>query len=76
MHALLVEIEIRTAAARILVIECTRAVVVLPTPRMPVSMKACGMRPDLNALRSVCTIASCPISVEKLVGRYLRASTR
>ena len=53
-----------------------RAVVVLPTPRMPVSMKACAIRPDWKALRSVRTIASWPMRDEKSIGRYLRASTR
>src|SRR5665647_1746067 len=52
-----------------------RAVVVLPTPRTPVSMYACAMRPDANALRSVRTMASWPIRSSKLCGRYLRAST-
>ena len=36
-----------------------RAVVVLPTPRTPVRMKACASRPDSKALVSVRTIASC-----------------
>ena len=53
-----------------------RAVVVLPTPRTPVSMKACATRPAAKALRRVRTIASCPIRSSKLVGRYFRASTR
>ena len=53
-----------------------RAVVVLPTPRTPVSMKACATRPVAKALRRVRTIASWPIRSSKLVGRYLRASTR
>ena len=53
-----------------------RAVVVLPTPRTPVSMKACATRPSAKALRSVRTIASCPIRSSNTVGRYLRASTR
>ena len=53
-----------------------RAVVVLPTPRTPVSMKACATRPAAKALRSVRTIASWPIMSSKVVGRYLRASTR
>ena len=35
-----------------------RAVVVLPTPRTPVSMKAWAMRPLANALVSVRTMAS------------------
>ena len=53
-----------------------RAVVVLPTPRTPVSMNACATRPSANALRSVRTIASWPIRSSKIAGRYLRASTR
>ncbi|MEJ1967514.1 MAG: hypothetical protein WDN03_02580 [Rhizomicrobium sp.] len=53
-----------------------RAVVVLPTPRTPVSMKACAMRPVAKALDSVRTSASCPIRPVKSDGRYLRASTR
>jgi hypothetical protein len=53
-----------------------RAVVVLPTPRTPVRIKACASRPLSMALRSVRTMASWPISSEKLRGRYLRASTR
>ena len=54
----------------------SRAVEVLPTPRTPVSRKACAIRPRSMALASVCTIASCPISSAKVCGRYLRASTR
>lgn len=53
-----------------------RAVVVLPTPRTPVSMKACAMRPVANAFLSVRTIVSWPIRSSKLAGRYLRARTR
>ena len=53
-----------------------RAVVVLPTPRTPVSMKACAIRSAAKALRSVRTIASCPTRSAKVAGRYLRASTR
>jgi hypothetical protein len=53
-----------------------RAVVVLPTPRTPVSMKACAMRPVANALDNVRTSASWPINPVKSDGRYLRASTR
>src|ERR1700752_2406367 len=53
-----------------------RAVVVLPTPRTPVRMKACAIRPVANAFDSVRTIASCPISSAKVEGRYLRAITR
>ena len=53
-----------------------RAVVVLPTPRTPVRMKAWAMRPVAMALVRVRTIASWPISSAKVCGRYLRASTR
>ena len=53
-----------------------RAVVVLPTPRTPVSMKAWAMRPVAKALDRVRTSASCPIRPVKSVGRYLRARTR
>ena len=53
-----------------------RAVVVLPTPRTPVSTKAWAMRSASKALRSVRTIASWPIRSAKVAGRYLRASTR
>ena len=53
-----------------------RAVVVFPTPRTPVSMKAWAMRPVAKALDRVRTSASCPIRPVKSVGRYLRARTR
>jgi hypothetical protein len=53
-----------------------RAVVVFPTPRTPVSMNACAIRPDAKALRRVRTKASCPIRPVKSCGRYLRAKTR
>ena len=53
----------------------SRAVVVLPTPRTPVSMKAWAMRPVAKALVRVRTIASCPIRSSKVRGRYLRART-
>ncbi len=49
--------------------------VVLPTPRTPVSMKAWAMRPEEKALVRVRTIASWPIRSSNLRGRYLRAST-
>ena len=48
-----------------------RAVVVLPTPRTPVSTKACAMRPVAMALDSVRTSASWPISSAKLRGPVL-----
>ena len=53
-----------------------RAVVVLPTPRTPVRMKAWAMRPVAIAFDRVRTIASWPISSAKVCGRYLRARTR
>ncbi len=53
-----------------------RAVVVLPTPRTPVSTKAWAMRSASKALRRVRTIASWPIRSAKVCGRYLRARTR
>ncbi len=53
-----------------------RAVVVLPTPRTPVSIQAWAMRPWAKALRRMRTIASWPIRSSNRVGRYLRASTR
>src|ERR1044072_5829430 len=53
-----------------------RAVVVFPTPRTPVRIQACGMRPVSNAFETVRTIASCPIRSANVAGRYLRASTR
>ena len=53
-----------------------RAVVVLPTPRTPVSIQACGMRPVSNAFDRVRTIASWPIRSSNVRGRYLRARTR
>ena len=53
-----------------------RAVVVLPIPRTPVSMKACAIRPEEIAFDRVRTIGSCPMTSAKLCGRYLRARTR
>ena len=53
-----------------------RAVVVLPMPRTPDSMKAWASRPEASALVSVLTIASWPIRSAKIAGRYFRASTR
>ena len=46
-----------------------RAVVVLPTPRIPVRRNACATRPLCSALLRVRTSASCPISSEKRCGR-------
>jgi hypothetical protein len=53
-----------------------RAVVVLPTPRTPVSIQAWGMRPVLNAFDTCGTMASWPTRSAKERGRYFRASTR
>src|SRR5580693_3665050 len=53
-----------------------RAVVVLPTPRTPVRIQACGMRPASKPFDTVRTMASWPIRSSKVEGRYLRASTR
>ncbi len=53
-----------------------RAVVVLPTPRIPVSRKACAIRPVRKAFASVRTSASWPISSDRRCGRWVRASTR
>src|SRR6185312_1873647 len=53
-----------------------RAVVVFPTPRTPVRIQACGIRPVSNAFETVRTMASWPIRSSKLDGRYFRASTR
>ena len=47
-----------------------RAVVVLPTPRMPVSRNACAIRPVRSALASVRTSASWPISSDRRCGRW------
>jgi hypothetical protein len=46
-----------------------RAVVVLPMPRMPVSMKACATRFVAKACVSVRTSASCPTSSDSRTGR-------
>ena len=53
-----------------------RGVVVLPTPRTPVRVKAWASLPEPMALVSVRTMASWPIRPEKSAGRYLRARTR
>src|SRR6516225_6271556 len=53
-----------------------RAVVVFPTPRTPVRMKAWAIRPVAIAFDRVRTIASCPMSSAKVEGRYFRARTR
>ena len=46
-----------------------RAVVVLPTPRVPGRMKAWASLPEAMALVRVRTIASWPMSSAKRVGR-------
>jgi hypothetical protein len=51
------------------------AVVVLPTPLMPVRRKACANLPLFRELLKVFTSVSCPISSLKSFGRYLRAKT-
>src|SRR5918996_2184486 len=53
-----------------------RAVVVLPTPRTPVSIQACGIRLVSKAFERVRTITSWPIRSSKVRGRYFLASTR
>src|SRR5215204_636787 len=53
-----------------------RAVVVLPTPRTPVSIQACGMRFVSKAFERVRTITSWPMRSSKVRGRYFRARTR
>ena len=52
-----------------------RAVVVFPTPRTPVMMKAWAIRSAAKAFFSVRTIASWPTRSAKVAGRYLRART-
>ena len=52
-----------------------RAVVVFPTPRIPVMMKACAILSASKAFFSVRTIASWPTRSAKVSGRYLRART-
>jgi hypothetical protein len=53
-----------------------RAMVVLPTPRVPVNRKAWWTRPVSSALVSARTTCSCPTSSAKRLGRHLRARTR
>ena len=50
--------------------------VVLPTPRTPVIIKAWAIRSAAKALVNVRTIASWPIKSSKRCGRYLRAKTK
>ena len=51
------------------------AVVVLPTPLMPVKRKACANLPLLSELLKVLTSEFCPINSLKSLGLYLRAKT-
>src|SRR5690606_28516028 len=51
------------------------AVVVFPTPRIPVRIKAFAIRLVFMALVTVLTNTSCPIRSSKLSGRYFKAST-
>ena len=51
------------------------AVVVLPTPLIPVKRNACANLPLLRALLKVFTSVSCPINSLKSFGLYLRAKT-
>ena len=51
------------------------AVVVLPTPLMPVKRKAWASLPLLSELLNVLTSESCPINSLKSLGLYLRAKT-
>ena len=52
-----------------------RAIVVLPTPRVPVSRYAWWMRPRDSELASAVTTCSWPESSPNVIGRHLRAST-
>ena len=51
------------------------AVVVLPTPLIPVKRNAWASLPLLRALLKVLTSVSCPINSPKSFGLYLRAKT-
>ena len=51
------------------------AVVVLPTPLMPVKRKAWASLPLLSEFLNVLTSESCPINSLKSLGLYLRAKT-
>ena len=51
------------------------AVVVFPTPLIPVKMNAWANLPLLRELLNVLTSESCPISSLKSFGLYLRAKT-
>ena len=52
-----------------------RAIVVLPTPRVPVSRYAWWMRPRDSELASAVTTCSWPDSSANVIGRHLRART-
>ena len=52
-----------------------RAIVVLPTPRMPVKRKACATRSRSIALASVAVTCFCPTTLSKVSGRQRRATT-
>src|ERR1700712_4495506 len=51
------------------------AQVVFPTPLGPQNKKACASWLFLMAFFNVVVICSCPTTVEKFCGRYLRAET-
>jgi len=52
-----------------------RAIVVLPTPRVPVKRYACATCPVLTAFFSVCEIGSCPTTSSNLCDLYRLANT-
>ena len=52
-----------------------RAIVVLPTPRVPVSRYAWWMRPRVSEFDSAVTTCSWPDSSANFIGRHLRART-
>ncbi len=51
-----------------------RAMVVLPTPRVPVNRNAWWTRPESSAFTSARRTCSCPTSSLKVLGRHFRAS--
>ena len=51
------------------------AIVVLPTPRIPVKSYALGTLFALIEFTMVSAITSCPINSKKFCGLYLRANT-
>ena len=63
-----------TPVSQLSVLARMRAMVVLPTPRVPVSKYAWCSRPVVSAWVNARTTCSCPISSEKLRGRYLRGA--